>query len=84
MERKAVSVGIKNPGTPPMEDQMAHLELALIEQYIRACGFDPAKLHELPDDQRHRLQRQAAAHAAMKLAEMEARAHYVHELHASH
>ena len=75
----------KNPDLPAMEGQTAHLELALIEQFIRARGFDPARLHELPDDERHQLQKDATAHAALKLAEMESRAHYVHDIHnASH
>ena len=74
----------KDPDAPALEDQNAHLELALIEQFIRARGIDPARLHELPDDERHQLQKEAAAHAALKLAEMESRAHYVHELHGDH
>jgi hypothetical protein len=75
---------IKDPDTPKMEDQTAHLELALIEQFIRGRGYDPAKLHELPHDERAQLQKEAAAHTALKLAEMESRAHYVHELHSDH
>ena len=75
---------LKDSDIPPMEDQMAHLELALIEQFIRARGFDPAALGELPEAERAVLQRQAAAHAALKLAEMESRAQYVHELHGDH
>ena len=75
---------LKDSDIPPMEDQTAHLELALIEQFIRARGFDPARLHDLPDAERAALQRAAAAHAAVKLAEMESRAHFVHELHGDH
>jgi len=77
-------MSIKPPDTHAMEDQTAHLELALIEQFIRTRGIDPARLHDLPDDERERLQRDAAAHAALKLAEMASRAHYVHELHGDH
>ncbi len=72
---------MKNPGTPPMEDRAAHIELALIEEFMAAHGCDPAQLSELSGDERHRMLRQAAAYAAMKLAEIEARAHFVHELH---
>ncbi len=78
------TMSIKPPDTHAMEDQTAHLELALIEQFIRARGIDPANLHDLPTDERERLQKDAAAHAALKLAEMESRAHYVHELHGGH
>ena len=74
-------MSIKDSDAPIREDQTAHLELALIEQFIRARGFDPARLHEMPDTDRAELQKEAAAHAALKLAEMESRAHYVHELH---
>jgi hypothetical protein len=52
-----------------------------MEQFIRARGYDPAKLGELPVDERERLQKEASAHAAGKLAEFESRAHFVHELH---
>src|SRR5260221_557736 len=62
----------------------ATVELALIEQFIRGRGVDPAKLHELPHDERVQLQKEAAAHTALKLAEMESRAHYVHEIHGDH
>jgi hypothetical protein len=71
----------QDPDTRAMEDQTAHLELALMEQFIRARGYDPAKLGELPVDERERLQKQASAHAAGKLAEIESRAHFIHELH---
>ena len=74
----------KDPDVPPLEDRTAHLELALIEQFIRARGIDPASLHDLPTDERERLQRDAEAYAALKLAEMESRAHYVHDLHGNH
>jgi hypothetical protein len=66
---------------PRLADLNADLERALIDEFIRTSGYDPARLDELPEDQRRRLQRQAAAHAAARLAEMEARAHYIHELH---
>ena len=65
----------------PIEDPNADLERALIDDFIRARGYDPARLHELPDEQRRGLQREASAHAAMRLTEMEARAHYIDELH---
>ena len=74
----------RDPDAPVREDQTAHLESALIEQFIRSRGFDPARLHELSDTERGQLQREAAGHAALKLAEMDARAHYVHDLHGDH
>ena len=62
-------------------DPNAILERALIDEFILSHGYDPARLRELPDDQRRRLLSDASKHAAARLAEMEARAHYVHELH---
>jgi len=65
----------------PLADPHAGLESAMIEEFIRTRGYDPARLQDLPEDLRRRLQSDASTHAAARLAEMEARAHYVHELH---
>jgi hypothetical protein len=62
-------------------DPTAILERALIDEFILSHGYDPARLSDLPADLRIRLLRDASKHAAARLAEMEARAHYVHELH---
>ena len=70
-----------DPDVRPMEDQQAHLEQALIDDFIRLRGHDPARINELPTAERDQLLRQATTHAAAKLAEVEARAHYVHEIH---
>jgi hypothetical protein len=64
-----------------MVDPNAGLERAMIEEFIRKQGYDPARLQDLPEELRRRVQREASTHAAARLAEMEARAHYVHELH---
>jgi len=60
---------------------MAHLEQALIEEFIRKGGHDPAHLELLPPTEREALLKRASAYAAARLAEVEARAHYVHEIH---
>jgi len=73
-----------NTDIPPMEDQTAHLERALIEQYIFMHGVEPARLRELPPDERTRLLREAVTSTALKLAEVESRAHYVQGLHGHH
>ncbi len=65
----------------PLADPNAGLERAMIEEFIRTRGYDPARLQDLPEDVRRRVQSDASTHAAARLAEMEARAHYVHELH---
>jgi hypothetical protein len=62
-------------------DPSAALERKLIEEFIRTRGYDPARLQDLPEEVRRRVLSDASTHAAARLAEMEARAHYVHELH---
>jgi hypothetical protein len=71
----------KDPDDRPMEDQMAHLEQAFIDEFIRQRGHDPAKLRDLPAGEQRDLLKHAAMYAAGKLAEVESRAHYIHELH---
>jgi hypothetical protein len=66
------------------EDRQARLERAFIEEFIRNRGYDPLALDELPEAERKRLLTEASVHAAAKLAEVESRAHYVHEIHDEH
>ncbi|HJZ72516.1 MAG TPA: hypothetical protein VKE51_12310 [Vicinamibacterales bacterium] len=70
-----------DPDVRPMEDLMAHLEQALMDDFIRMRGHDPAHLNVLPAAERDALLRHASAYAAAKLAEVESRAHYVQEIH---
>ena len=62
-------------------DPMTRLEEALIDEFLQARGHDRRSVHELPEDQAHRLLTDASIYASTKLSEVEARAHYVHELH---
>lgn len=62
-------------------DPMKQLEEALIDEFLRARGHDRRSVHALPEDQARRLLTDASVHASSKLSEVEARAHYVHELH---
>jgi hypothetical protein len=70
-----------NPDIQPIEDQMARLERALIEEFIRKGGHDPAHLELLPPAEREELLKHASTYAAARLAEVESRAHYVHDIH---
>ena len=70
-----------DPDTWHIADPNAGLERAMIEEFIRRRGYDPSTLQELPEEVRVRVQAEASTHAASRLAEMEARAHYVHDLH---
>jgi hypothetical protein len=67
--------------TLPMQAPLSGLERTLIEEFVRLQGYDPAHLENLPPGQRDTLLRNASLHASARLAEIEARAHYVHDLH---
>jgi hypothetical protein len=66
---------------PAMEDPGGSLGQALVEEYFRARGIDPAALHALPEVEARRLLTEASVYASTKLAEIEARAHFVQEIH---
>jgi len=69
--------------THAMEDPEGQLETALIEEFLRARGVDLAAVRALPDGEATRVLTEASVYAAAKLAEIEARAHFVHEIHGS-
>ena len=71
----------KNSDIAPMGDPEAQLERALIGEFLQARGYDAASLDALPDDLRKPLLEQASIYAAGRLAEIEARARYVHQIH---
>lgn len=60
---------------------LADLERALIDTFVHARGFDGQKLAELPEWERETLLREASVYASSKLAEVEMRAHYLHDIH---
>jgi hypothetical protein len=70
-----------DPVTPARADQTAQLEQAFITDYLARQGHSRASLAELPSEASNALRRAASFYASSKLAEMEARAHYVHEIH---
>ena len=65
----------------PLEERQAKLESALIREFLEARGHDPVALHSRSDPQARELLTQASTYAASKLTEVEARAHYVHDIH---
>jgi hypothetical protein len=67
--------------TPQMLDKYAQLERAFIDEFLRLNGHDRHTVEALPQEKRVALLTQAAEHAAVKLAEVEARAHYIHDIH---
>ena len=70
-----------DPDTPPLEEPLAELERRLIDDYLRGAGQDPAAVRQRTDADAHALLRAASLHAALKLTEVESRAHYVRDLH---
>jgi hypothetical protein len=67
--------------TVPLSDRFAQLEQAFIDEFLRLQGYDHVALNDLPDAQRHAMLASASTYAATKLAEIESRAHYVHDIH---
>jgi hypothetical protein len=65
-----------------MESPLGGLERALIEDFVRGRGYDPHKLHEIAHDERDALLRQASLYASGRLVEVEARSHYLDDVHA--
>jgi hypothetical protein len=66
---------------PPAEEPLASLERRLISEYVTAAGLDLATLRLRHDEQATRILAEASKHAAGKLAEVEARSHYLKKLH---
>jgi len=64
-----------------MEDRYAQLERALIDEFLRMNGLDAQTVLGLPEEKRLAILTQASEYAAVKLAEVEARAHYLHDIH---
>jgi len=66
---------------PPLDDQTARLEQAFLAEFFERCGVTADILHAMSDAEALSLRRQASAYASAKLAEVESRAHYVHDIH---
>jgi hypothetical protein len=66
-----------------MEDPQAKLERALIDEYLQERGCTLQTLNEKPADERRALLTQASLYAAGRLAEIDARAVYIHDIHDS-
>lgn len=69
---------------PLMEDMHALLEKTLIETYLKGKGFSLDQLKSLPDAEAKQLMKDASIYASGKLAELEERAQFVHDLHETH
>ena len=64
-----------------LEDPQARLERALIDQFLMERGSSLATVGGQPQAEQKRLMTQASLYAAGRLAENDARAAYLHDLH---
>jgi len=69
------------PDVPARNDQTAQLEQAFIAEFFERRGLTTAEVRQLPEAERHALACEASSYASARLAEVESRAHYVHDLH---
>lgn len=68
---------------PDSSLQMAEaaLERMYIEEYLRSKGLSWKTVHELPEAHAKALLKEASIYASSRLAEIEQRARFIHELH---
>jgi hypothetical protein len=64
-----------------LEDPMGRLERALIDEFLTAQGCTLSTVQQKPATERQALLRQAAQYADGRLAEIEARAAYIQQIH---
>ena len=67
--------------TELIEDRSALLENALIEEYLKQKGYSYEDLKKLPAELVEKLMKEASQYASLKMEEVQARAHFVKELH---
>jgi len=67
--------------TEPVDDSNALLEKALIEEYLHEKGYTMEEFKKLPVDVAEKLMKEASQYASLKMEEVEARAHFIKELH---
>jgi hypothetical protein len=72
----------RQPDIAPLELPHGQLEQSLIEAFVRARGYDPLRLADLPDEEREALLKDASTYASGRLVEIEARSHFLYEIHA--
>lgn len=65
----------------PVEEPLARLERELIRAWVEAAGYRLDELLTRDDDEARGILAAASRHASERLAEVETRAHYVHDLH---
>jgi hypothetical protein len=66
---------------PPLEQPLAELERQLIRAYVAGAGWTLETLLARNDDEARKIHHDAMQYASTKLSEVEARSHYLRELH---
>ena len=64
-----------------MEDPNALLENALIKEYLKEKDYSHEDLKKLPADLVEKLMKEATQYASLKMEEVQARAHFINDLH---
>ena len=62
-------------------DALGQLERTLIDEFLRSHGVEPRSVSRLPEKERQKLLADASVYASGKLMEVEARSHYVEQIH---
>ena len=70
-----------DPAASPLHDPKAELERSLRAEYLRAHGHDETSLGLLTEEARLEILRGASIYVAARLAEVDARSSYVHDIH---
>ena len=64
------------------EGPQSALERKYIKEFLESKGFNFDNLDRLPEDEKEQLMREACQYAYLKLAEVESRAKFRHEINA--
>lgn len=64
-----------------MEDPNTLLENVLIKEYLKEKGYSHEDLKKLPASLVEKLMKEASQYASLKMEEIQARAHFINDLH---
>jgi len=71
----------RHEDTAPLHEPLAELEHQLITAYVAGAGHTLEELLTRHDAAARRLLAEASSYASTRLSEIEARSHYLHQLH---
>jgi hypothetical protein len=79
---KEAKMSINTPVNSPDsgEDFNAELEKSFIDEYLRNNDQTRESLRKLPAENAHQIMSKASTYASSKLAEIDSRAHYAHNI----